>query len=306
MKFSKKVISATEKAKYPFVKHFVQQYCEYYNSLRSYDKTYSFKFDKELKPSAIEKTDRDPWIVLLENIKGWLGYIIYTTDYKIVQLMKDISNAINNHHYLTVLVLSRTLMENAANVSHYNNELKSQIEKMISLDVRRSKVIKKDFSVRLMEILLEIHNICYLFASRMGFNWMLKAKNYPKTEDEYKRLRQIDKKLEKIPISKFVKEMPKENFFGSLPYNHYSRLCDFVHPNLASNALVIDEVNESSDYQIEYVLSREITNPEVLGMVLQIISVPILGSLKITIESLSNLKENYDYFEKMIYYLDKN
>jgi len=85
----------------------------------------------------------------------------------------------------------------------------------------------------------------------------------------------------------------------------YEMLCDYVHPNVASHTLVVNEVQVLNDDRISYSLAYVPDSDELLMVVLHAVSIPIKSSLTLVcnqlrslLHTLNILKGKIDGFER--------
>ena len=278
IKFNDEIVFVCKNHKNRLVKKFVDEFTEQYNHLtQKYPETYTF-IELNETPDNID--------LAIGYIPGWIGSMIYSMNYRTIELMEDFVNALNSHHYLSSIVLTRTLMENAANIYYYFNRLKEPTEKLIKLyqPKRNDNNIKKDID--------EINNqVGKALVIIYDFNTKTYVGKYPRTNDE----RWIKKHGYEISngerITRLINKLRREEFNKSSPDYWYHILCNYAHPNAESNRLALFDVEPMPDDMTKYTLSRYGKNLHVLENLLNnVICVPILGSLKTIIASLGGLK----------------
>jgi hypothetical protein len=259
-------------------------YLAHYEILKSYAPTYTYL--------DIHKEPEEP-LSIIDWLPSRLGFMLYSTNYRLVPLMEDIVDTINNEHYLSTVVLVRALLEYSANINYYVKRLMIPTGKIVELmeDVNFNKgrdFIAEETSKQLVITRKIVFD--FLASSRPNF-------------DSTKRT-EMEKWQAKVnyisPSTKtIIKRLSKDFFFDKEPYEDlYHILSNYSHPNSESNRLSVVDYNDTKDGTL-MTLSREVKNPGVLASFLSVIYIPILGSIRTISVSLNQLNEIMKFYNHL-------
>lgn len=88
----------------------------------------------------------------------------------------------------------------------------------------------------------------------------------------------VEDGVRQVNVLTLIDKLPQEEkgarFF-------YEMLCDFVHPNIASHTLVVNQAAKIEGEQMSYSLSYIPDSDELLAIVLHTVSIPIKSSLNL-------------------------
>ncbi|PFE65792.1 hypothetical protein CN316_22130 [Bacillus cereus] len=235
---------------------------EYFSCL---PETFELQFHLDFSPKGLGGDDNVIMKNLFSELHGWLGFFIFTNVYKTKHLIQDIEHGLNDSNYIRVTSASRTIMENAATINYYNNQLEPLFTSTIPDGMNIINLIKilKDYSLK----------------SR--FNW----KNYLFDAEFKKNWAEMDENHRQTNVLTMLGKLPQEE--NAVAF-YYHRLCDFVHPNAASHILYINQVIKGEE-KVTYKLSSNTDAIDLLADVIHIISVPTKTSLGIIMRKIKYL-----------------
>jgi hypothetical protein len=275
---------------YPNDAGFVEAVNEAWSLLEDLPKTFEFEFHLKLKPEKLGKNPSETILNLTRNLYGWIGYFIYNNAYKVHQILEAYIDALNAFSYTSTMILARSLMEYAATINYYAEQLSLKISK---LDESRNQ----GSVVETVKYMIELIQICHKYSKLTRINWHAYMRG--DLDSFFKDWSYVDPKDKQINILTLVDKLPQKEkgarFF-------YDMLSDFAHPNLASQILVIDEARLIDENKAKYTLSKYTKSEELLGVVIHCMAIPTRNSLKIISGWIKTLRQAHNNILKWIEY----
>lgn len=215
----------------------------------------------------LEKDSYSAMFLYWKEIDNRIRFLWITMAYKTLSLLKGIVNLINQKNYLSALILTRSLLENAAVFHYYLWKIIPTYNKIMK-DPMFQKIAKKE--VQGVYISSELEDILILYSH--GTN----LKEWTELNSKWKQKR----------IGEYMKFFDSNKEYPEV-YKYYSKLCEFVHPNIGTN--IIFHKFSYSDNKIEiHSFGREDQN---IGLFLETIAYPINVSCEVIREGIKTLKK---------------
>lgn len=267
---------------YPNDAEFIETLKETLDFLESLPTQFNFAFHKQLKPEKMGSEQPEVFLNLLKNFYGWLGFFVYSHAYKVRHLVSDIVDGLNAHNYVRVTIGSRSVMEHSATLNYYYTKLVPNLRSLDSMDPI------KNFPNYIVTI-VETIKLLLQYAQSTRFNWTSYIRG--DLDNFFTSWDKVEERVRQLNILTLIDKLPQEEkgarFF-------YEMLCDYVHPNIASHTLIIDEVTQHGDERFSYLLRYAPNSDELLTVVLHAISIPIKSSLSLFLNQLQSLLQTLE------------
>lgn len=251
--------------------------------LETVPERFSFTYRHHESPPQEATADEFLYLVL-HGIRCWLGFVFYSTAYKVRHLVNDIATGLNEGDYIRCCMAARSLVEHSAVL----NETYTEVAAHTEIFSEPLGTLDADF-----QALTEVLQISLKYAQATRFNWMAGLRG-----DLDTFYTSPDAESPATHIMTLVGKLPQQEKGSALWF--YKMLCDFVHPNGASHMLCADAVDHIDDDTFSYVFEYQPLSDEALGVVLHLISIPVRHSLGLIHVQLAALQGIHRVIEKLI------
>lgn len=273
---------------------FVEEIEETLDYLEDLPTHFEFKCHTQLQPEKMGPDPNQVFLNLLKDLHGWLGFTIFSNTYKIRHLASDIIDGLNMSNYIKVTTASRSIMEQVATLNYYYIELAPRLHSLNSIDVRQQFV---DYVVSIVEVI----KLLLRYAQSTRFNWASYVSG--DLDKFFASWDEVEDSVRQVNILTLIDKLPQEErgarFF-------YEMLCDFVHPNIASHTLVVNEAAPIEGQQMFYSLAYAPDSNELLAIILHTISIPIRSSLRLSRSQIVSLRHTWEGLEGVISGIEKS
>jgi len=255
--------------KYPNDAGFVECLEETIQFLESLPGRFDLTFHLQLRPEQMGADRNEVEVDPLRNLYGSLGFCVYSTAYKLRELVLDIADGLNKCKFLRVTMAARSVIEHAATLNYYYEKLKLNFRTatISAGEGRESEAI---------QALLENIGLLVQYAQSTRFNWGSYLRE--DFDDFFASFDNVEERVRQIHILTLIDKLPQTErgmrFF-------YSMLSDYAHPNLASHTLTIDRARLLPDGRMHFSLSSYPETKESLAIVLHAISHPMNSALSL-------------------------
>lgn len=259
---------------YPNDKSFVEEVNRSMEFWEGLPDRFEFDFHLDLKPEKLGAQPLEAIVNLTRNMYGWLGYFVYSNSYKVYQILATFTESLNAGKYVPVMMCARSLIEYAATIDYHGRQVEDEFSELDKLQ-KDSQLTKKN-SLEIIKRIINIVQICHKYGRLTRFNW--RAYSQGDLETFFKNWSEVSPEDRQINVLTLIDKLPQEErgarFF-------YEMLSDYVHPNLASHALIIDEAHYLEENKYRYVLSKHPTSSELLALVvIHTVAIPVKHSLR--------------------------
>ena len=273
--------------------------------LRSMPAEFQITWFRDPTPERIGEDPAEAMANAVNDTVEWLGFAHRSVAYRAHELATEFVRALNARSYPTVVFSARALLELAA-LLHL--QLKSILGHAAAIGALEREDLegftllpqsrKQDIAKTVFEAWKEIR----MSSAKTRFNWLaawpfgsghlalnFSEKNLP----EHLRQDHVLKAIDKLEMS------------GPRPQNatfrlYYEMICDFVHPNLGSIVIFIDQACPAGPNKWLYVLHRKTKSQEVTQLVLEAVSIPVREALRILQADLVELDREYERLRKTL------
>jgi hypothetical protein len=229
----------------------------------------------------------------------WLCFAHRSVAYRAAELAAELVRALNARSHLTALFCARALLELAGLFHMQLESIMAHGAKLGALapeDLSRYPHLQESRKRDIASIVIEAWQAIRSVSAKSRFNWLAAepfgsgnlASNYSgKNLPEHLRQDNVLTAIDKL------------NLLGPAPKDatlrlYYEMICDFVHPNVGSVAVFVDQAQPAGDNRHEYVIRRTPESPEVTQVVLEVISIPVRESLVTLHADLLALNREYE------------
>ena len=290
MTFSEQVreVAAENERLHPRDEGFLDQLKQASERLDQFDDERELVLHKQLSPDKLGDDRNEVFLNLLRNQRGWLDFFIHTHVYKVKQLVRRLEEDLNANKYLTAASASRAIVEHTASLNYYlEKHISPLFEKLQNIDPEANFPAFVQNTVELIRGLMK-------YAKATRFNW--KSLVEGNLEKFYESWDEVDESIEQVNILTMVDKLPQDErgarFF-------YEMLSDFLHPNVGSHLLFVDDVSHSED-TVKYTLRSEPRNDELLLAFLHVVSIPVKTSLPLFVDLVGGLSDNLRELENTL------
>jgi len=273
---------------YPNDAGFVECLEDTFEFLESLPSQYSFAYHPQFTPDKMGADKEERSLNVLRNLRGWLGFLVYTTSYKVRDLVLEIADGLNTHKYLRVTMAARSVIEHTATLNYYFEKLWVNFNELRTL-WREGRTQEGD------QLTFDIINLLLQYAQSTRLNW---AAYMREDYDEfYESFEEVEERVRQRNIMTLVDKLPQVErgmrFF-------YCLLSDYVHPNIASHTLTIDRTERLSDGRMEVLLSSRADSKASLVYALHAISHPMNATLSLLRDQLQALRAELHQWETLL------
>ena len=253
--------------------------------LETIPEEFSFSYRYEESPPS-GATPNEVLHMVLDGIRGWLGFLLYSTAYEVRHLANGIVTGLNEGDYIRVCAAARGLMEHSAVLNEAYTEIDARAENLrdsTSRTMDRASV----------EALVEILRASLKFAQATRFNWVAGVRG-----DLDAFYTAPDSETPTTNVMTLLEKLPQVEHGSAVWF--YKMLCDFVHPNVASHMLCADNIERGNDDTMSYDLKYKPLSNEALGDVLHVVGIPVRDSLGLMQGQLAALQNLHASVEELM------
>lgn len=287
-------VSVHEKS-FPGTAGFVSAVAEARRAVDTGSPDLSFTFHLKVNLETMGDNPNIGFARLLGEIEGWMGFIVHSVTFRLGHFLDDIVTGLNDARPYRAMNATRSLVELSAYVYHHTKILSSATADLSSAlgseKVNGSSQANPDFPSVLNKLLSTL-KLATHFAQSSRFNWGAMVRGDMDaffsewgTVEEHVKARQIMTLIDKLP----GEEKRSARFF-------YEMLCDYVHPNLGANTLLVNRAEPVPVERMRWELSREPNSDEALFILFHSVAIPVRASLQTMLKDLQQLEEAKRWF----------
>jgi hypothetical protein len=265
----------------------------YFESLPS-EFTISFFLDQT--PQKIGQHAAEAISNAVREATNWLRFVHRSTAYRAEHLVNQFVRGLNDRSYLAAVLCARALLELAA---LFDFQLKSLLEHVARLmaiapeELRGFTALQETRRREIASSVIQALSAIRLTAAKTRFNWLaakpfgqgnLAEKYSEKNLPDELRQDHVLKAIDKMRMVGPCQEKSTMRFY-------YEMICDFVHPNVGSVAVFIDEAGPESSNRFRYTVRRQCQSSEVVQVVLSVTSIPVREALTALLTDLKKLDQ---------------
>lgn len=194
---------------------------------------------------------------LLFNASSYINFAIFSTAYKVNNLLDDIVSGLNDNKALRVAMSARAIIEYCVTFRAFKRSIDSRIQEMSAHHqiIESLEYGSEEFKKAVQDYDSEILNVVNTgvdFSKATRFNWSSLFESdsiaFDSSWDDMSK--QISQKNVMTLIEKYPDEKTKKVDNELLKY--YSLLCEYTHPNIGSHHLITEKITRVHSTMVMY------------------------------------------------------
>jgi hypothetical protein len=266
-------------AAFPGTAGFISAVADARTAVASVAPSFSFTFHLDPNPEAM---GADPALVfprLLGEVEGWLGFFVHSVVFRIGHYVDDVVTGFNGVRPYRVVNAARSLLELSAVVHHHARILTAAAAK---LSPQNPLTVPQAIEAIVATLVAATH-----FAQITRFNWP--AWEQGDLDDFFSNWSTVDERVRATQILTLIDKLPGREKRAARFF--YEMLCDFVHPNVASHTLVVDQAQPMGEGRMRWDLKRAPDSDEAFSFLTQAVAIPVRHSIQLLIGDLDPVKQ---------------
>lgn len=247
-------------------------------SLRRLPESFSFAYrDSEGLPADAD--GEKLMFIVFHNLWCWLGFLLHSTSYRARWLINDVWGGLDEREFLRTCFAARGLLELSAVLNDAHRKL---VPVLSFLSGWPSGELTPALTARLVEA----HLICIEHAKVTRFNWEAGLKGDIET-----LVSSPDAERPATNVLTLLERLPQEP--AGIVAWHYKLLCDFVHPNMASQLLPSEGGSWLDEETVTLELRYRPRSVQALEYVLNAVAFPVRVALTSLTEQLADFSASH-------------
>ena len=241
---------------------------------------------------------------LLFNASGFINFAIFSTAYKVNNLLNDVVSGLNENNALRVAMSARAIIEYCVTFRNFKRTIEGLINSMSThhQDIEKYEFGSEEFINSVNDYdndILSIVNAGVDFSKATRFNWSTLFESDSSAFDSAWNdvSQQTSQKNVMTLIEKYPDQKTKKIDNEILKY--YALLCEYTHPNIGSHHLITENITRVHPTMIMYTFKPTPESEIPLTHAVRAITTPLTICLPNLFEELSYCRDVEQFFLHM-------